>query len=305
MMQYEPHEYCLAFPEMPAEQYRILKESIETQGLLHEITLYEGKILDGRHRYRACSELGIEPTFTTYFGSDALGLVASENSARRHLTASQIAMAGTKLVAIEAERARKRMEATQAKPGEQVGHRLPPSGGSLDHGDAVEIVSKKLGIGENTLRRATNVRKSGVPEVIKAAEDGEITVNEGAKIAQLKPQTQRQVVQLKDQKERQKVISTRLQQSRSKKAVDKNRQSSGDAYVPGTPYVKRFLGRAEQMLNDLVAEAKSENPAELADRFMREMDWSSEPLRMQYQHCEKLFACISRLHSGVSTHRAA
>jgi ParB-like chromosome segregation protein Spo0J len=32
--------------------------------------MHEGKILDGRHRYRACLELGITPKFVELGGSD-------------------------------------------------------------------------------------------------------------------------------------------------------------------------------------------------------------------------------------------
>lgn len=181
---------------------------------------------------------------------------------------------------------------------------LEPHGSKVETGGTAEIIAKKLGIGENTVQRAIKVKKQGIPEVFKAVEDGRVTVNEGARIVDLKPHAQKQIVQLQDKNERKKVLGTRLQQSRSSKALREHRQTSGDAYVPGTPYVKRFLARAEMMLNDLISESKSENPLELADKFLREMDWSSEPLRTQYQHCEKLFACIVRVHSGISANRS-
>lgn len=302
-MQYEPHEFCLAFPEMPLEQFRRLSEDIKVNGLLHEIVLYEGKILDGRHRYRACLEHGIEPTFTMYLGKDPAVYVASENVTRRHLSASQLGVVGARLSALEAERAKKRMEAT-LKKGDTLP--LPPRGGSGEKGETAEIIGKKLGIGANTVQRGIKVVRHGVSELVQAVERNEITVTEGARIAELQPHSQRRVVAIKDGPERRKQLGTTLQQSRTKKmALKAKTEVRGDAYVPGTPYVKRFLARAEQMLNDIVAECRSEDAAELADRFMREMDWSSEQLRMQYQHCEKLFACIGRVHSGTAQHRAA
>lgn len=75
----------------PAE-YAELREDIKQHGLLEPITLCEGKILDGRHRYRACQQLGIKPKFRQFRNGSALDYVVSLNLKRRHLTASQRAM---------------------------------------------------------------------------------------------------------------------------------------------------------------------------------------------------------------------
>lgn len=64
----ELHELTLAFPGMAPDEFAGLKASIERDGQEEPIVLYEGKIIDGRHRYRACVELGIEP-ITREFGS--------------------------------------------------------------------------------------------------------------------------------------------------------------------------------------------------------------------------------------------
>jgi hypothetical protein len=66
MTEYEPHPIALLFPEMTAEEYADLKQDMlerKAKGLPpleHSILLYQGKILDGRHRNKAWRELGIE-----------------------------------------------------------------------------------------------------------------------------------------------------------------------------------------------------------------------------------------------------
>lgn len=50
---------------------------------------FDGKILDGGNRYRACTELGIAPETIEYSGGDPLAFVLSENLHRRHLTQIQ------------------------------------------------------------------------------------------------------------------------------------------------------------------------------------------------------------------------
>ncbi len=54
--------------------------------------MYEGKLLDGRNRWKACALAGVEPRFTEFQGDDPIGWVVSQNLVRRHLTASQRAV---------------------------------------------------------------------------------------------------------------------------------------------------------------------------------------------------------------------
>ena len=56
------------------------------------ITLYDNKVIDGWHRLRACMNLGLEPMLTELDG-DPVDFVIGQNIHRRHLTASQRAMA--------------------------------------------------------------------------------------------------------------------------------------------------------------------------------------------------------------------
>ena len=55
----EVHPAGMIFPPMDDETYRGFKDSIAKHGLAEPIVLFQGKILDGKERYRACIELGI------------------------------------------------------------------------------------------------------------------------------------------------------------------------------------------------------------------------------------------------------
>ncbi len=85
----EPHPLARLIPEMGADDYRALAADIKERGLMSHVILYEGKILDGRHRYRACREVGRGVDFAEYTGKDPIGYVLALNIHRRHLTPSQ------------------------------------------------------------------------------------------------------------------------------------------------------------------------------------------------------------------------
>jgi hypothetical protein len=92
MTEYAFHELATVFPLLEGGEYTPLIDDIRTHGLLEPITLFEGKILDGRNRYRACLAAGVEPRFREIlFGdyAEAAACVISANIHRRHLTAEQ------------------------------------------------------------------------------------------------------------------------------------------------------------------------------------------------------------------------
>lgn len=75
------------------DDFAQLVDDIRQHGQLEPITLHEGKVVDGAHRYRACCDLGIEPKTRQWDGRGSLvEYVVSMNARRRHLTPSQAAV---------------------------------------------------------------------------------------------------------------------------------------------------------------------------------------------------------------------
>ncbi|MFL1481981.1 ParB N-terminal domain-containing protein, partial [Pseudomonas grimontii] len=93
----EFHDYAQLFPLIIGDDYEALLEDIDVNGQRASIVLYEGKILDGRNRYRVCKDLLIEPRTEEYTGDDALGYVLSLNLYRRQLTVAQRALIAAEL----------------------------------------------------------------------------------------------------------------------------------------------------------------------------------------------------------------
>ena len=57
------HTLSALFQDMDPAEFRDLVESVKKHGLREPITVFQGEILDGWHRYQACLETGVEPVF--------------------------------------------------------------------------------------------------------------------------------------------------------------------------------------------------------------------------------------------------
>ena len=91
--EYEFHPLADMFPLIEGEDFDQLVEDIGNRGILSPIILYEGKILDGRNRYRAAKEAGHKFTDRDFKplspGLDPEAFVISVNLKRRQLTSKQ------------------------------------------------------------------------------------------------------------------------------------------------------------------------------------------------------------------------
>lgn len=81
------HPAADAWPMMDDERFGELLADIQANGQREPITLCDGMIVDGRNRYRACVELGIEPITRDHEG-DPWAFAWSLNGLRRDLEAT-------------------------------------------------------------------------------------------------------------------------------------------------------------------------------------------------------------------------
>jgi hypothetical protein len=86
------HPLAALFPLIEGQDFEALVADIAAHGLLEPIVLYEGQILDGRNRYRACQRLHLPYAYVEYQGQAPLDHVISLNVRRRHLTTGQKAL---------------------------------------------------------------------------------------------------------------------------------------------------------------------------------------------------------------------
>lgn len=91
--EWREHAGQRALPRLAQEEYEALRDSIARYGLQYPILVdAAGNVIDGRHRLRACLELGVEPRYEQLPANidpeDYQDLALAVELARRHLTAS-------------------------------------------------------------------------------------------------------------------------------------------------------------------------------------------------------------------------
>lgn len=167
------HPLSAAFPIMPADEIAALAQDIKANGLREPGIIFEGKILDGWHRYQACEIAGIPfKHFPLPAGRDPVVFVLSRNLHRRHLSASQRASA---VVSCSEWRDRGK----------------PKSAPGADLQTAAEL-AKTADVGTRTIERAKVAHKAGLTDAVK---DGKVSVKQAAEIAKLPERERKQAIE--------------------------------------------------------------------------------------------------------------
>lgn len=175
---YTQHPLSAAFPAMSEADFAALKDSIVNIGVQNPITVFEGMVIDGWHRYSASMELGMDCPVVELGDVDPRDFVLAQNKARRHVSQAQLAMATTAVFAW------KPVGANQHQL--RVGTECPPKS-NAELADAA-------GVSEKTIKQAKAVQTKAAPEVVEAVKRGEIGLPKAAAIAKLPPDQQAQAI---------------------------------------------------------------------------------------------------------------
>lgn len=161
---------------MTDREFTALTRDIEANGLREPIWLHQdGRIIDGRHRYRACINAGVEPQFRTWDETGSLvAFVVSLNLHRRHLDESQRAMVAAKIANLP------------------VGANQHAQISAPSQKDAAEMLSVSRG----SVQNARRVLDEGALELVEAVERGDVAVSAAASITDLERDDQAAIVSL-------------------------------------------------------------------------------------------------------------
>ena len=226
------HELTEMFPLLEGEPFEELVADIREHGLQVSILTHEGQIVDGRNRYRACRQAGVEPRYYQWHGRGSLvAYVIALNLHRRHLSASQLAMVSLRVLPLIQK---------EAKQRSRQGKKTDPA----VTGRSEELAGKIVGVSRCSVKAARNVQQNGVPQLAEAVRDGRVSVSDAASIVKEPPAKQRQALS-----------EVRKGQARNlKSAVAKNPQSRQSKAKAGKSFTVENL---DSLAHELTCRAES------------------------------------------------
>lgn len=172
---YRIHPATDIFIEMDQPTLASLTEDIKTRGQHESIKMFQDYVVDGKARLVACNAAGIEPRIEQLAITEdqVADTVVSFNKHRKHLTASQLAMAAARH--------------TTYKKGDN-----QHTAAGVSQGKAAAAMNVSV----DGVQRALRVHMNGVPELNAAVDKGVVDVTNAAVIATLPPKKQEEIVAL-------------------------------------------------------------------------------------------------------------
>ena len=159
---HELHPLCTLFPRMAGAEFDALVADIAANGLQNPIVLFDGMVLDGGNRYRACQVASVEPRFAQFAGDSVVAFVLSANLHRRHMSPGQQAA----IVASAQD---------WAKAQVQGANRHTMQTGNVTGLQTVADRAAQSGASDKTQRMADKVAKAS-PELARQVAHGEKTL---------------------------------------------------------------------------------------------------------------------------------
>ncbi len=113
---YAVHPAAELLPMMSDASLAELADDIKANGQEQPVVVYNGLLLDGRNRLKACALAGVSPKIREWEGDDPVRWVLSLNFHRRHLTDSQKSIVGARAAEFLADRVSQRAEEEVSEP---------------------------------------------------------------------------------------------------------------------------------------------------------------------------------------------
>lgn len=176
MIQYEQHPLGACYPPLTSEEFAKLKAGLRDPAKPPAI-LFEGKVLDGWHYYKACLEEGVEARFESPKIANPFEFVVRRNEGRRQLTKVQRAEIALKMANVK-------------KHSNQFAQKVVPSNegtSAITQRRAAQL----LGVSEASVTRAQQIRDGAISEVKAALKAGVISQGRADVMSRMSEEEQR------------------------------------------------------------------------------------------------------------------
>lgn len=179
------HEIANVWPMLDDEKLSELVDDIKLNGLINPIWTFEGKILDGRNRFRACLIAQVKPVFKEYTGDEPTAFAVSLNDKRRHMNKGALAAVAAELEPYFAEDAKRRqIRKPKPKPMQNsVPEKIPEQKRGVE---SRQEAAKSVGVNDRYVSDAKKV-KNEAPEIFEQLKAGKITLQDAKREVAKKP----------------------------------------------------------------------------------------------------------------------
>lgn len=195
-MEYANHPAAALFPPMTPEEYEGLVQDIREHGQRDPIVLFNGAVLDGRHRYRACLDLELDPRFKEFLGGndEAVAFVLSSNLHRRHLTPSQRAFIAAASLPLFQEAAKAAKREGQKNGGRGHKKTLDQKKSKDREPKSVARAGRAVNVSGSMVAKAKRLIETA-PDLREPVINGTITISQAESISRFEPAERQEVIE--------------------------------------------------------------------------------------------------------------
>lgn len=184
---YIDDEFKALIPPLAPDEHAQLEQNILAEGCRDALVLWDDVLIDGHNRYAICQKHGIPFKTVQAAGlktyEDAVLWIIRNQLGRRNITdfvRGELALRAKPIIEAMAQA---RQEASQPKPGAQVGQVRQISDEPRARTD--DTIAAQAGVSRDTIRKVEKIQQTAAPEVLSAVRAGEISINAAAKVATL------------------------------------------------------------------------------------------------------------------------
>ena len=182
-------EFKALIPSMKDEEYSQLEENILQDGIREPISIWQDFIIDGHNRFEIAKKHELEYATVEYTFDDESDVkiwIIKNQFGRRNLSSYERSVLALELKPLIAEKAKVNM--SDGGKGSAISPDL-----RIDTRKELSIVA---GVSDNTISKVEKIERSATPEIKQLVKNGDISVNQAAKIAEFNPEKQKEIAPL-------------------------------------------------------------------------------------------------------------